>query len=164
MNRPFWMHQVIEYVLGIGLVSLGIQSTSPAVPALFGVLVVINASAVAGPLSAFRAVPRRLHRVADFALAAAMIASVVVFRRSMESSTQLAVAGVGALMAFVSWRTNFAEKPKGSASRATRAAARGSGSETAEATNDGGRSDEIGRKVGRAAAVGVRMYRNRRGG
>ncbi len=145
MKRPFWMHQLVEYILGIALISQGVQSTKPLIPSLFGLLVMINASAVAGPLSAFRSIPRRVHRVTDFALAAAMVVAAVVFNSQLESATQLTLVGVGGVMGFVAWRTNYAERPKKAPIAAD------------------GRSDEIGRMAGRVAAGGVKLYRRRKG-
>lgn len=140
------MHQLVEYILGIALISQGVQSTRPLIPSVFGLLVMINASAVAGPLSAFRVIPRPLHRLADFAIAGAMLVSAVAFNSSLESATQLTLVGVGAVMAFVAWRTNYAERVRRPAPAASQ-----------------GRSDEIGRMAGRAAAGGVRLYRRRKG-
>ncbi len=139
------MHQLVEYILGIALISQGVQSPRPLVPSLFGLAIMINASAVAGPLSAFRAIPRRVHRIADFVLAAAMVVGAVVLRRHIDGSSQFVVIGVGLVMGFIAWRTNYAEKPK----RVPVAA--------------DGRSDEIGRMAGRVAAGGVKLYRRRKG-
>jgi hypothetical protein len=30
-KRPFWMHQLVEYVLGIVLIAQGLQSPTPAI-------------------------------------------------------------------------------------------------------------------------------------
>ena len=145
MKRPFWMHQLVEYILGIALISQGVQSPKPLIPSVFGLLIMINASAVAGPLSAFRAIPRRVHRVTDFVLAAAMVVGAVVLNSQLESGTQLMLVGIGLAMGFIAWRTNYTERPK-----------------RAPITPDG-RSDEIGRIAGRVAAGGVKLYRRRKG-
>ena len=34
-KRPFWMHQLVEYILGVALVASGTQSPEPLVPLLF---------------------------------------------------------------------------------------------------------------------------------
>ena len=139
------MHQLVEYILGIALISQGVQSPKPLIPSVFGLLIMINASAVAGPLSAFRAIPRRVHRVTDFVLAAAMVVGAVVLNSQLESGTQLMLVGIGLAMGFIAWRTNYTERPK-----------------RAPITPDG-RSDEIGRIAGRVAAGGVKLYRRRKG-
>ncbi len=145
MKRPFWMHQLVEYILGIALISQGVQSPKPLVPSLFGLAIMINASAVAGPLSAFRAIPRPVHRIADFVLAAAMVVGAVILHSHIDGASQFMVIGVGLVMGFIAWRTNYAEKPK-----------------RAPIASDG-RSDEIGRIAGRVAAGGVKLYRRRKG-
>ena len=48
--RPFWLHQFAEYLLGLVLVAQGLQSPTPAVPALAGGLVLLNAALVGGYL------------------------------------------------------------------------------------------------------------------
>lgn len=136
------MHQIVEYVLGLGLILMGVQSPEPLVPSLFGLLVLVNAAAVAGPLSAFRLIPRRVHRVADFVVAALMIVGGLLLGGRMESASQVAVIGIGVIVGFVAWRTNFDERPK-------------------RAPAPGGRSDSIGRSAGRMAATGVNLYRRR---
>lgn len=144
VKRPFWMHQLVEYILGIALISQGVQSPKPLIPSVFGLLIMINASAVAGPLSAFRAIPRAVHRIADFVVAAAMVVGAVLLNSQLEGATQLMLVGIGVVMGFIAWRTNYTEKPK----RAP--------------TAPNGRSDEIGRVAGRVAAGGVKLYRSRK--
>jgi hypothetical protein len=139
------MHQLVEYILGIALISQGVQSAKPLIPSVCGLLVMVNASAVAGPLSAFRLFSRSVHRIADFGLAAVMVAAAILLRDQLESATQLMLVGIGVMIAFIAWRTNFAERAKG----------------PAVATD--GRSDEIGRMAGRVAAGGIRLYRRRKG-
>jgi hypothetical protein len=34
--RPFWIHQLAEYMIGIALVSQGLQDTEPLLPSLAG--------------------------------------------------------------------------------------------------------------------------------
>ena len=63
--RPFWLHQAAEYLIGMVLVALGLQSLDPVVPTLAGGLVILNAALVDGPLGAFRLFSRRAHRIAD---------------------------------------------------------------------------------------------------
>ena len=50
--RPFWIHQLAEYLIGVALVAQGLQEKDPLVPAVAGVLVIVNASVVRGPLGA----------------------------------------------------------------------------------------------------------------
>ena len=52
------MHQLAEYVLGLALVSPGMQNPEPLCPVLAGGVVVVSAAIVTGPLG------RVAHRVA----------------------------------------------------------------------------------------------------
>ena len=51
-KRPFWLHQAAEYLLGAVLIAQGLQSPTPAVPAVAGGLIMANAAIVRGPLAA----------------------------------------------------------------------------------------------------------------
>ena len=48
VKRPFWLHQIAEYIIGIALIGSGLQSPSPAVPAVIGGLMLLNAATVDG--------------------------------------------------------------------------------------------------------------------
>ena len=65
VQRPFWMHQIVEYVLGVALIMTAVQQPEPAIPAMMGLLVLLNAAVAVGPAGAFRLVPRRLHKQLD---------------------------------------------------------------------------------------------------
>jgi hypothetical protein len=68
--RPFWMHQLVEYVIGLALIAQGMQDPDPLVPTAAGVLVLVNAAAVRGPMGAFRFIGRRVHRWLDVVVGA----------------------------------------------------------------------------------------------
>ena len=44
VQRPFWMHQIVEYVLGVALIMTAVQQPEPAIPALMGLLILLNAA------------------------------------------------------------------------------------------------------------------------
>ena len=71
--RPFWIHQLAEYLIGVALIAQGLQEKEPVVPAVAGVLVLLNASIVRGPLGAFKWVNRRIHKWFDMVLMAAIL-------------------------------------------------------------------------------------------
>ena len=86
-KRPFWMHQVVEYILGGAMIAAGLQSPTPLVPSVVGGVIMLNAAITSGPLSAFRVLDRRVHRVIDIVVIAfEMIAAVPA------SSTSVAIA------------------------------------------------------------------------
>ena len=48
MLRPFWLHQAAEYLIGLVLVAVGLQSLEPLWPTLAGGLVILNAAVSTG--------------------------------------------------------------------------------------------------------------------
>jgi len=137
--RPFWMHQIVEYIIGAVLISTGFGSTTPAVPAVLGALVMVNAAVAIGPGGAFRLVPARLHRLLDLVVIALIVAASVQPVISIQNNTRILIFLLGFVLAFVWWNTDFATKPERKARRVQRA------------TPD---SEQVGRSAGRSAAEG----------
>lgn len=161
-KRPFWMHQIAEYLLGAVLVAQGLQSPTPVVPAIVGGLVIVNVAIVRGPLSAFDVVSRRMHRLLDLVVIGIVVVAAVQPWISLESVTRMLMLVVAAVMAFIWWQSSFAEKPKKPAKGAARAVSSGTSAAsaperatTSAAASTGDRSTDMGRKAGRAAAAGV---------
>lgn len=146
-KRPFWMHQLVEYVLGIVLIAQGLQSPTPAVPAIAGGLVVLNAAIVRGPLSAFRVLSRRQHRIADIVVVAGVLVLAVQPAVDVDPTVRIVMAAIAGVMVFVWFQSNFTEKQR-----------RGRAPITAE----GGRSTEVGRLAGRAVGDGINAARRLR--
>jgi hypothetical protein len=145
-RRPFWLHQAVEYLLGIVLVMQGLQMPEPLVPAAAGVLVLLNAATAIGPLSAFRLAGRRAHRIADLVVIAVIVALSVQPWLSIDAGNRGLMLVVAAVLGVVWWYTDFAEK----AERAQRRAAAA-----------GPRSEAIGRSAGRLAGGAVSGWRRR---
>ena len=78
VQRPFWMHQVIEYLLGIGLISAAIQMPQPAVPAVLGLAIILNAAITKGAAGAFRWAGKRAHRRLDVVVMLLLLAAPVL--------------------------------------------------------------------------------------
>jgi len=76
--RPFWLHQLAEYLIGMVLIAMGLQSPDPVVPTVAGGLVVLNAAFVDGPLGAFRAISRRTHRRLDLVVIGLLVVAAVL--------------------------------------------------------------------------------------
>lgn len=146
-KRPFWMHQVVEYLLGGVLVAQGLQSPTPVLPAVAGGLMMVNAAIVTGPLAAFRVVHRRVHRWLDLVVIAVIVVMGVQPAIDIESSARAVMLIVAGLFAFVWWQTSFTEKVR-----------RGRAAISAE----DGRSTEVGRLAGRAVGDGVNLVRRMR--
>jgi hypothetical protein len=145
-KRPFWMHQVVEYILGGAMVAAGLQSPTPLVPSVLGALIMLHSAITVGPLSAFRVLDRRVHRVVDVAVIATEVAAGVQPWINLDSGTRIVVVGIALVHLFVWWNTSFATRVK---SRPVSA--------------EGGRSTEIGRIAGRLVGNGVNAVRRPRG-
>ncbi|MEL6891602.1 MAG: hypothetical protein AAFP84_08405 [Actinomycetota bacterium] len=142
--RPFWMHQIVEYIIGITMISVAIQSPTPAVPAVLGGIVLLNPAFSHGPAGAFRVVRRGLHRWIDVAVIALVVVGAVQPVLSIDSGTRLLMALLALVLGFVWWHTDFATRPERKQRRA--AMARPS-------------SEEIGRSAGRTVAKGIKGAR-----
>jgi hypothetical protein len=145
-KRPFWMHQVVEYILGGALVASGLQSPTPAIPSILGGIVMLNAAITIGPVGAFRVIRRRSHRVIDVAVIAAELLGGVQPWVNLASATRVIIIGIALVHLFVWWQTSFAERTKSIA-----------------VSPEGGRSTEVGRIAGRLVGNGVNAVRRQRG-
>ena len=146
--RPFWLHQLVEYIIGLILVATGLQGPEPVVPAVVGGVVLLNAAVTTGPLSAFRLVGRRVHRVVDLVVIAFVFFAAVQPWVDVDIGTRAIVIGVAIVYAFVWFYSDFAEKQ---ARQQRRAAA---------ATGD--RGADLGRSAGRLAGNAVTAWRRRK--
>ena len=145
-KRPFWMHQVVEYILGGALVASGLQSATPVVPGVLGGIVMVHAAITIGPLGAFRVIRRRMHRVIDPAVLAAEFAAGVQPWINLESGMRIVIVGIAVVHLFVWWQTSYAERVK-----------------SVSVSAEGGRSNEVGRIAGRLVGNGVNAVRRQRG-
>ncbi len=145
-KRPFWMHQLVEYILGGALVASGLQSTTPLVPAVLGGIVMVHSAITIGPLGAFRVIRRRLHRVIDPVVLAAEFAAGVQPWINLQSGARIIIIGIAFVHLFVCWQTSYTERVK-----------------SAKVSAEGGRSNEVGRLAGRVVGNGVNAVRRQRG-
>jgi hypothetical protein len=145
-KRPFWMHQLVEYILGGTLVAAGLQSPTPLVPSVVGGIVMLHAAMTTGPLGAFRVVARGVHRVIDIGVVAIEVLAAVQPWIDLESATRAIVFIIAVVHSFVWWNTSFAERAR-----------------LPGVSAEGGRSTEIGRIAGRLVGNGVNAVRRPRG-
>jgi uncharacterized membrane protein YhaH (DUF805 family) len=148
-KRPFWLHQLAEYILGIALVAVGIQSPTPAVPAVVAAVIIVHAAITKAPLAAFRVIDRRLHRVIDVGVLAFEVLAAIQPIFSIEGTTRLIMLMIAGVHAFIWWQSSYTERVR----RPKVAAA----APTTETT--AGRSGDIGRSAGRLVGNGVRVVR-----
>jgi hypothetical protein len=134
--RPFWIHQLAEYLIGLALVAQGMQDPEPLVPAVAGGLVMVNVAIVRGPLGAFRFIGRRVHRWLDVVVMLAIVVGALQPWVAVEASGRLIMLVMLVPLGFLWWYTDWAERPDRRRRRADRA---------------GPRSDDLGRSAGRMA-------------
>lgn len=135
-KRPFWLHQLAEYIVGGALLATGLQSSKPIVPVIVGLLIIVNTAVVDAPFGAFRWVNRRLHRMFDYTVLA--IAVVSCAAPNLDNATRLVQVMIVLVLAIVITQTNYSPKaqrtkqemsvtPDGKADEFSRIAGRGAG-------------------------------------
>lgn len=163
-KRPFWMHQVVEYILGVLIVASGTQSPTPAVPAALGGLVLVYAASTKSSVAAFRLLPRSLHRVGDPVICAVLVAGAFQPWVEVDIGAVFVLVGVAVVYLFVWWQSDFSEH----VSRRDRRTAAADDAATVATGHDGhvagaaDRSTEVGRMLGRVVGQGVTAARRAR--
>lgn len=147
IRRPFWTHQIVEYMIGIALISAAIQLPQPAVPAVLGLVVILNASIAKGVAGAFRLVGKRLHRQLDVVVMVLLLVGAVQPWISIDNTSRLLLAAVSFVLWFVWFHTDFTER--------TPRAKRSSGTKRPDDGQMRPKSEDIGRGAGRAVGQGV---------
>jgi hypothetical protein len=149
-NRPFWVHQLAEYLIGVALVAQGLQDPHPLLPCLAGALVFANASAVRGPLGAFKLFGRRSHRWLDLIAIAVVAVAATQPWFEISSSGRILMLVMLVPLGFLWWYTDWAERPARRQRRIDRSGVTG---------------ERVGQVAGRVAGTGYRtarqMVRNR---
>lgn len=153
-KRPFWVHQLVEYILGGALVASGMQSPTPLAPAVVGGLLLVYAASTRGALSAFRLIDRRWHRVLDPLFVALEVVAAVQPWIETEPGSRFILGGIAIVHAVVWWGSSYTVRVP----RRERAA-EPSTPPVVDPSAPPDRSTEIGRTAGRAVGQGVRMVR-----
>ncbi|HEY5664774.1 MAG TPA: hypothetical protein VIS05_12145 [Ilumatobacter sp.] len=135
--RPFWVHQLAEYLIGVSLVAQGMQDPSPLVPTVAGGLVLVNAAMVRGPLGAFKLVGRALHRWLDVVVMAVIAAGALQPWIAVDVSGRFIMGVILVPLGFLWFYTDWAERPQRKQRRVDRAGSTG---------------EVVGRSAGRIAA------------
>ena len=143
--RPFWIHQLAEYVIGLALIAQGMQDPAPLVPTLAGALVLVNAAAVRGPLGAFRFIGRGVHRWLDVVVGAAIALAAIQPGFEVEVTGRAIMLVMLLPLGFLWCYTDWDERRE----RRARRVARGSD-----------RGDELGRTAGRLVGTAFTAGRN----
>jgi hypothetical protein len=158
--RPFWMHQVVEYVIGASFISAAIVSSTPIIPIVLGALILVNAAVAIGPAGAFRLVHRQVHRIFDLAIMGLIIFAAIQPVYEIERATRALMIALCMVMAFVWWNSDFAtsderkERRGARSSGVARSAGKAVSAKSSPGTDAKPRSDveDAGRSAGRSAA------------
>jgi len=134
--RPFWIHQLAEYLIGVALIAQGLQEKDPVVPAVAGVLVLLNAAIARGPLGAFKWVGRRLHRWLDLVVMVVILVAALQPWAPVPPGGRLIMLVILVPLGFLWFYTDWAERPDRQQRRADRASIK---------------SEDVGRSAGRMA-------------
>ncbi len=145
MLRPFWLHQAAEYLIGLVLVAVGLQSLEPLWPTLAGGLVILNAAVVDGPIGAFRLTSRRQHRIADLVVIGVIAVAAAMPFLSIDNASRVMMAVTAVILGFVWWNSSFERRQAG-------------GGTSGQSVD---RSEAIGRGAGRIAGNIARVVRDR---
>ncbi|MEP4649786.1 MAG: hypothetical protein ABJ314_06365, partial [Ilumatobacter sp.] len=108
--RPFWMHQLVEYIIGACFISTAIPSSTPIIPLVLGGLIIVNAAISTGPAGAFRLVHRQVHRLFDVALIGATVVASAQPVYAVQNSTRAIMLLLALVLGFVWWNTDFATR------------------------------------------------------
>lgn len=109
--RPFWIHQLAEYLIGVALIAQGLQEKDPVVPAVAGVLVLLNAAIARGPLGAFKWVGRRMHRWLDLMVMIVILVAAVQPWTTVPPGGRLIMVVMLVPLGFLWFYTDWEERP-----------------------------------------------------
>lgn len=143
VKRPFWLHQLAEYIIGLAALATGFQSQQPLIPAVMGGLVLLNAAIADGPFGAFRWVGRRRHRWADWAVL--MIMAVLTAIPGADLSARVVQGALVVVFLVVILGTNYTEPIQ----------------KRAQIAGEGGRALNLGRRAGRMSGTMAAHLRQR---
>jgi hypothetical protein len=148
--RPFWLHQAAEYLVGMVIVAMALQTPKPTVPVLAGALVLLNAGLVDGPLGAFRLFDRRAHRIVDLVVICVLLLAAAIPVLGVDATGRALLAVAAVVLAVVWWNSAFESRASRRQAAATRAA-----------VPKADRSEAIGRGAGRLAGTVAKAIRDR---
>jgi hypothetical protein len=143
---PFSIHQVAEYVLGLGLIAQAVQGSQAIAPVLLGAAILASAAVTDGPVAGWKAVSRPVHRVVDIVLAVVALALAVLPWSAADLTSRAVLVVTAALLGLLILRTDYAPKT------------------VREPRSRGDVAEDFGRSAGRLVGRRVKAYRDRRTG
>lgn len=104
---PFWLHQLGEYLIAAVLIASAWYSPEPAVQAVLGSMIMINAAVADGPSGAFRFIGRTIHKWIDVAIMVLLLVAALQGWFDVNTTGRIALPVMSAAL-FVLWlRTDF---------------------------------------------------------
>ena len=158
VQRPFWLHQIVEYILGIVLISQGLQLREPLVLTAAGIAILVNAAVVTGPLSAFRWTTRGVHKVCDLLLIVGLVIVGLQPLWNMDTTSRSILLAVAVVM-FMVWRFTDYRPPTQRAARRGQRKNKDSSRHRESGLIANSTPEQVGRAAGRAAGGIVRRWR-----
>ena len=146
--RPFWIHQLAEYLIGVALIAQGLQEKDPLVPAVAGAAGMVNVAIARGPLGAFKWIGRRTHRWLDLLVMVAMLVAAVQPWVEVPAGGRLLMLVMLVPLGFLWFYTDWAERQGRRQRRVDRAGVRG---------------EDVGRSAGRLAGNAFKAIKKRSG-
>jgi hypothetical protein len=113
-GRPYWLHQVAEYIIGLVMLLMITRAHGDAAPLLAagGVLVLVNVAISGAPAGCLHMVSRPVHKWTDVGVVASLVAIPVVFRDRATSTVWITMVGCALVLLVVRLTTNYSVKPK----------------------------------------------------
>ncbi len=143
-QRPFWMHQIVEYIIGVVLISFAFQSPAPAIQGAAGLLIMLNAAVTKGAAGAFAWIDRKVHKWIDVAIMVLLVVAAIQRWVDVDSTGRLVLPVMAFVLFFVWFHTDFEDREGRKARRAARARQS---------------SEELGKRAGRMVGDGVNQVR-----
>lgn len=109
---PFWVHQLVEFLLALALLVEGARSGAGLEVLAAAVVLLLFTLATDGPLGAWRGVSRRAHRVGDFVLAASLAVAPLALGVTDAFTVALLLLAAGCL-AWLGLRGDFSARARG---------------------------------------------------
>lgn len=156
---PFWLHQIVEYLLAIVVALAAARSDLPSVVLGAALLLGALAATADAPFAARRLVSRPHHRIADWAVGTVLVVVGVVLRKSLGGNGAFWMIAAGALVGILALRTDYSPP----VSLRTRLRLDGTIDAQVVADRAHDASKVLGRVTGTAASHGRKAWRQRRG-
>ena len=107
-GRGFWLHQIVEYLIAAALILISAQSDYPIVTSAFGIALLINVTITDGPLSAYKIISRKVHRIIDWLYVVALVVGSLAL--DIDQSTRTTLFGVAVALVVIALSTNYTKK------------------------------------------------------